>query len=412
MSTAGSAIGHEFMEALADNRAARYEALLTEDAGLRIWNWEGNEALRPRDKVIGRLLQEWSRLENPALECLSMTASEDRVAIEFRIRTHTGACYRLQNGSAFLTLGGARIEVIDLYYARPVPAGPPTGWIAPQTLSFAELEQLILGSNSFDLRLSLPQPLRYRLMPDLAIFGIDASSPAINGVELARLSEAEADARIEEIIALFRAQGIGFHWQVTPLDTPADLCERLERHGLMYAGASIAMARGDLEHLDIPINPDLTIQQVDGRDPGLFDQAARITGDCFHMSADEFDKWRAFWLDELVHPSPGREELAYLALLHGRPVASARLILGGGFAHLSSAGTLPQFRGRRAYSTLLKRRLEDARRRGYQIATIDAGPMSQRVVERFGFKEYGRARIYGWMPVMDPEVIRQIVPDE
>jgi len=38
--------------------------------------------------------------------------------------------------------------------------------------------------------------------------------------------------------------------------------------------------------------------------------------------------------------------------------------------------------------------------------------VSRRVVARYGFKEYARTYVYGWMPVMDMDVIRSLVPDE
>ncbi len=412
MENQGSNIGQAFIAALAENSPSRYEALLTEDAGLRVWNWQGNEALRPRDKAIGRLIEMWNELTTSSVECLSMVTSRDRVALELDIRAMEHGRHVKQNGSAFLTLRGGLIEMIDLYYARAVPSGPPPGWIAPQTLSDIELEQLLQSSDSFDPHARLPLPIRFRLTPHLGIFGIDAATPGVNGVGLARLTLAEADDCIEEVITFHRERGIGFHWTVSPLDTPADLGERLERHGMMYAGASTVMARRGLDDPDILVNPELTIQRMDGRDPVAFQQAVEIIALCFHMPADQVDKWQAFWLDDLMHPAPGRDQLAYLAFWHEKPVGIGRLILEPGFAHLSGAGTLSEYRGHRVYSTLLKKRLEDARVHGYQIATIDAGPMSRRVVERYGFKEYGRTRIYGWMPIMDPEVIRQIVPDE
>jgi hypothetical protein len=34
------------------------------------------------------------------------------------------------------------------------------------------------------------------------------------------------------------------------------------------------------------------------------------------------------------------------------------------------------------------------------------------VVERYGFKPHGTTHIYAWMPVMDMEVIRKLVPSE
>ena len=38
--------------------------------------------------------------------------------------------------------------------------------------------------------------------------------------------------------------------------------------------------------------------------------------------------------------------------------------------------------------------------------------MSKRVVEKYGFKDYGVIHVYGWMPVMDPDVIKTLVPEE
>jgi hypothetical protein len=39
-------------------------------------------------------------------------------------------------------------------------------------------------------------------------------------------------------------------------------------------------------------------------------------------------------------------------------------------------------------------------------------PGARRVVARYGFKEYACTFVYGWMPMMDMDVIRSLVPDE
>ncbi|HUS17326.1 MAG TPA: GNAT family N-acetyltransferase, partial [Chloroflexia bacterium] len=106
------------------------------------------------------------------------------------------------------------------------------------------------------------------------------------------------------------------------------------------------------------------------------------------------------------------EEIAYLARLDGVPVADGLLRMRGGVAYLAGASTLPAYRGRHVYSTLLHRRLADAHGRGYAIATIDAEPMSRRIVTRYGFREYNKTLVYAWMPVIDMEVIRGLIPDE
>jgi hypothetical protein len=38
--------------------------------------------------------------------------------------------------------------------------------------------------------------------------------------------------------------------------------------------------------------------------------------------------------------------------------------------------------------------------------------MSRRIVARYGFKEYARQHLYAWMPVIDIDVIRSLVPQD
>ena len=83
-----------------------------------------------------------------------------------------------------------------------------------------------------------------------------------------------------------------------------------------------------------------------------------------------------------------------------------------GRMYLSGAATLPEYRGQKVYSTLLKHRLEAARGRGFHLAAIDAGPCRSGSWRNTASREYGTVNVYGWMPEMDPAVIRTLVPDE
>jgi predicted acetyltransferase len=85
-------------------------------------------------------------------------------------------------------------------------------------------------------------------------------------------------------------------------------------------------------------------------------------------------------------------------------------MLNAGVAHLVAGSTLPQYRRQKVYSTLLRRRLEDAHAKGYHLAAIEAEPLSRPIVSKYGFKEYARSYIYGWMPVIDVAVIKSLVP--
>jgi predicted N-acetyltransferase YhbS len=236
--------------------------------------------------------------------------------------------------------------------------------------------------------------------------------PGSNIVFGARWTPEEADARIEQLLAYHREREIGFQWLVGPFDTPADLRERLERHGLVLAGDQAMMARVGLDDLDIPTNPHVTVEVLDGSDDEALEAVLQIVARCFNWTPQQVDERRPAFIENLKDPKLREKQIQYLARLDGTPVADARVFVQGSMAYLGGASTLPEYRNQKIYSTLLRRRLEDARERGYQIVVIHAEPMSRRVVSRYGFEEFARFYIYAWMPVIDMEVIRGLVPDE
>lgn len=70
------------------------------------------------------------------------------------------------------------------------------------------------------------------------------------------------------------------------------------------------------------------------------------------------------------------------------PVSSAWITYheNSQFAGLWGGSTLPDFRNRGYYSSLLKVRINEAISRGVQFATVDASPMSRPILEHFGFQ--------------------------
>src|SRR5438105_4793189 len=61
-------LAEQFMAALAANDAAQYAALLDEQVGLRVWHWRGQDVRRPRERVLARLMEEWSAWPDASLE--------------------------------------------------------------------------------------------------------------------------------------------------------------------------------------------------------------------------------------------------------------------------------------------------------------------------------------------------------
>jgi len=358
--TDAQAIAEQFLAALAANDAAQLEAVLAEDCGLRLYGWEGVEIHRPRRRVIERLLGEVF----VKFESLSTLVNGDRAAVEYRVLTVLGDRYVEYYRSAFLTVAEGRVAVLDMYFSAAYPSGRRKGYIAPATLSEAEVirvfeEQRTSGDN----REWMPPNMRGRRNLQLGMSGSDLAHPGSNNVGGARWTAEEADARIEEIIAFHRQRNIGFQWFINPSDTPQDLAERLERHGLMHVGDTAMMARIGLDDVsDIPVNPEVKITLLDGSSDSDIEAALQIIGEGFHMPPEQIDEMRQMVYSRLRDPKMREQETVYLAWLNGEPVGQSRLMVRAALAYLGGAATRPAARRQHVYSTLLRRRLEDARR--------------------------------------------------
>ncbi len=108
-------LAHDFVAALVANEPVQFEQVLTEDVGLRLWRWDGGEAYRPRERVVRRLMEEWSSWQDPNFELLVVLAEDSRAAIEFRIYATERERYIEHNRSAFLTILDGRVQTIDLF---------------------------------------------------------------------------------------------------------------------------------------------------------------------------------------------------------------------------------------------------------------------------------------------------------
>ncbi len=69
-------LAQDFMTALSSNDLARYEAVLSEDVGLRLNRWDGREVYRPRTRVMQRLMDEWSSWPDPTLEVVRCAGAQ------------------------------------------------------------------------------------------------------------------------------------------------------------------------------------------------------------------------------------------------------------------------------------------------------------------------------------------------
>ena len=193
-------LGQQFLEALSANSRAAWEAVLAEDAGLRLMRWEGMEAYRPRARVIQRLQAEWQSWPDARLEPLSCLAEGDRTALEFRIQATDPASGRYLEyfRAAFLSVSAGRVQMIELYCPEPIPSAHRKGWLAPATLNDEALARVLDEQNySFDARQALPTVLAARLSVRGFSETSDVAHPGSNRVGGSRWTAETADAQIE-----------------------------------------------------------------------------------------------------------------------------------------------------------------------------------------------------------------------
>lgn len=201
-------------------------------------------------------------------------------------------------------------------------------------------------------------------------------------ITFADLPPGREDDIIEEQIAHFARAGRSFEWKVYALDRPADLRERLERRRFISGPIEMFMV--------FPLDQGITladrmtgaeIRRIDD-ESGVRDLVS-IQETLHHRS---FAWWGAELLDALAQ-SPGGISL-YGAYADGKAVGCGRATFpeNGRFAGIFGGSVLPEYRGRGIYSALLRRRLQEARDRGYPFLIVDAAPMSRPILERKGFR--------------------------
>lgn len=397
------------VRALASRDADALRELFDEDATLRVWDWQGAGAHRPIEFVLDELAEQSRDWIPGTLEIFRVLADETSAAMDFRVQCRDGAAALDQGYAVFIEFADGRVRTVDLHGSRPLAAAE-RGRIFPASLSEEERHAVVAGyTNRWDIREFVAPNAGYRRTPRLSRYWTKLAHPGANFVRAADWSDAEADARIDEAIAWFRERGMGIQWMVGPDDRPGDLGERLVRHGFVRAGDQVLMARWGLTNVDdIPVNPDIEMISLRGAPDELLEASLQINAVAFQWPEEQVDNERQGWFEDV------RQEAtrSFMALIDGKPVADAHLYLQSGVAYLGGAATLPEYRNRKIYSTLLRKRLEVARQEGYEVAMIHAEPMSRRVVARFGFEPYATFDVYGWMEPMDLDVIATLVQDQ
>lgn len=194
------------------------------------------------------------------------------------------------------------------------------------------------------------------------------------------LSNDNADSVIAEQAAHYRALGVEVEWKVYAHDKPADLLDRLSRHGFEIGPHETVLVL-DLHDqpawMHEPANEVIRVENPDQVD--LFRKAAtEIFEKDYHFTANELLAGiRSGSSNHIGYIAPGGNIAASIGRLYTNPQS----VFGG----LYGGGTLKTHRGRGLYRAVVAARARDAAKLGARYLIVDALPTSRPILERLGF---------------------------
>ena len=254
-----------------------------------------------------------------------------------------------------------------------------------------ELNELIRIYDQ-DQRRDLVDPRYRREVDGNVVRAVPLTSGRQGYITYAQLDEKTAEAAIREQIEYFTRLGIDFEWKLFNHDGPADLKERLLRHGFEIEEEEgiliLELDRAPSNLLQLEVGPDanpaknlLQVNRI--TDPDHLEPLVTLMETVWETKMAWLYDHLGLYLREYPHMLS-----VYMADVDGKPasVAWAFFLPGSQFASLWGGSTLPEFRKKGLYTRLLAARLQEAVHRGCRFATVDAGSMSQPILEKFGFR--------------------------
>ena len=215
--------------------------------------------------------------------------------------------------------------------------------------------------------------------------------PGTNYVLYSRLQPETADPTIGTQINEMQAFGGPISWKVYSHDLPADLADRLERHGFVSDTPAPTLI------LDLSTDSTSLVSSGGADIRRLSDSSQLID-----VVAVEEQVWHedfAWVIDRfsLEMEQPGFIEI-FVAYVDETPASTGWIHFqpGSQFASLWGGSTLEAHRGKGLYTAILAERVHAARLRGRRYVTVEAEPASQRILLHHGFEELSMTRTFTW----------------
>ena len=212
------------------------------------------------------------------------------------------------------------------------------------------------------------------------------------------LDEQTAEAEIDAQMDYFGGRELRLEWKVYDYDQPPDLRDRLARRGFVVEDPEAVMELDLNAALAILFDQPHHLPHCDVRrltDPADVQFVAAILHEVWQTN---FDRLVARLQNDLTRHADLLS--LYLAFVDDEPASVGWTYFHprSHFASLWGGSTRSSFRQRGLYRALLAVRAQEAVARGVRFLTVDAGPMSQPILEKHGFRLL--SLVYGckWSP--------------
>jgi hypothetical protein len=231
-----------------------------------------------------------------------------------------------------------------------------------------------------DLREQVEYPeARKEIAKDVVRFTREA--PAMNFVSITYADESNLDRVIKNEVSHFAPMNQPFTWKVYDHDPLPSMGEKLKAHRFVRDDDA-----GDIMILDVENAPANLLE------PATAD-IRRITDlDGLKDVIFVLDKvWGGsnIWVNGRLggHLKVSNYLSVYVAYVENTPASIGWTYFPKGhFATLFAGSTLEEYRKHGLYTSILAKRVQEIRERGYRYAVVETGEMSKPIVQKHGFE--------------------------
>ncbi len=247
----------------------------------------------------------------------------------------------------------------------------------------------ILGLFNTQMRRDPPPSAGSRVEIDRLVTRVVSDGPGWSGVVWSDLADGDVDDAITAQIERFSSTEGDWEWKWYSYDTPDDLPARLHAAGFV-PDAVEALLIAEVARLDLAASPPPGVELAAVVDRDGADDLVAVHDEVFGGSHADLGEAVLAALDDDLSVA------AVVARSDGVPIAAGRVEFPAGrdFAGLWGGGTLPAWRGRGVFRSLVSYRAALASQRGYRYLQVDASSDSQPILERLGFVRLAQTTPY------------------